>query len=189
MCHINHMPIDDPARVSPTEARILDLVGQGFMSKEIGRELGLSPHTIDTHCRNVARKLGVVGRRAASREWKSRASEHTQRLSISTQPLAAGDSAGPSDAQPASDGRTVMREASTPFRHVSPRQGSPIGRWLRWCRGIIQAAFEGRPYALSVRDRLRLIASWTLGVVVVLFLAFAAFKVASDTFLYLLGSP
>lgn len=73
-----------------------------------------------------------------------------------------------------------VREAVTPFRHVFPPDQSPVGRWRRWFGETILAAFEGEIDALSVRDKLRLIVAWTLGVVFVLFLAFAAFKVASD---------
>jgi len=40
---------------------ICDLLTHGFTSKEIGRQLGLSPRTIEDHRRKIFRKFGVHG--------------------------------------------------------------------------------------------------------------------------------
>jgi DNA-binding CsgD family transcriptional regulator len=48
--------------LSVAEANVLDLVEQGYTSKEIAEKLGNSPRTIQTHRSNICRKLGVKGR-------------------------------------------------------------------------------------------------------------------------------
>ena len=48
---------DNPLTTRETE--ILDLIAQGFTSKQIARRLGISPYTVNTHRDNLRRKLGV----------------------------------------------------------------------------------------------------------------------------------
>ena len=43
------------------EAEIFALVGEGFTTKEIAVRLFLSEHTIKTHRKHIARKLGTIG--------------------------------------------------------------------------------------------------------------------------------
>lgn len=43
------------------EGEIFALVGEGFSTKEIADRLCLSPHTIKTHRKRIARKLGTIG--------------------------------------------------------------------------------------------------------------------------------
>ena len=43
------------------EAEIFTFIGEGFSSKEIAARLYISEHTIKTHRKNLARKLGTVG--------------------------------------------------------------------------------------------------------------------------------
>lgn len=43
------------------EAEIFALVGEGFATKEIAARLCLSQHTIKTHRKHIARKLGTIG--------------------------------------------------------------------------------------------------------------------------------
>lgn len=53
-----------PERLSQRQVECLKL--SAFMSdKEIGRELGLSPHTVENHIREAKRKLGVTSRKKA----------------------------------------------------------------------------------------------------------------------------
>lgn len=49
-----HVPI-----VTPREREILDLLAEGLKSDEIAERLVLSPMTVDTHVRNLMRKLGA----------------------------------------------------------------------------------------------------------------------------------
>lgn len=49
---------NDLEPVTKRELDILQNLARGKSSKEIGRELHISPHTVDTHRRNLLRKLG-----------------------------------------------------------------------------------------------------------------------------------
>lgn len=54
--------------LSDRQAQCLALASKGMTSKEIGRELGISPSTVDNHLRVVAAKLHVGNRREAIRQ-------------------------------------------------------------------------------------------------------------------------
>lgn len=49
------------ASLSEREIEILQLVAQGHSSAEIGRQIFISPRTVDTHRNNIIHKLGVSG--------------------------------------------------------------------------------------------------------------------------------
>ena len=49
------------ALLSERETEILKLVAQGLSSAEIGRQLFISPRTVDTHRNNIIHKLNVPG--------------------------------------------------------------------------------------------------------------------------------
>jgi PAS domain S-box-containing protein len=49
---------------TPTELRIANLIRQGKTTKEISAMLNLSNKTIDTHRKNIRRKLGIDGKKA-----------------------------------------------------------------------------------------------------------------------------
>ena len=48
-------------QLTATEKRVLKLVAENLTTKEIGRTLGVSPRTIETHRRNVCQKLELSG--------------------------------------------------------------------------------------------------------------------------------
>lgn len=48
-------------RLSPREYEIFLLIGRGWLSKEIGEKLSISPQTVQTHRRKIATKLGTSG--------------------------------------------------------------------------------------------------------------------------------
>ena len=62
-------------RLSVRQRQCLDLVGHGFTSKEIGRQLGLSPSTIDNHVRSAMERLDVSDRAAAARAIREQGEE------------------------------------------------------------------------------------------------------------------
>ncbi|EHR73696.1 response regulator [Burkholderiales bacterium JOSHI_001] len=47
------------AALSPREREVLGLIVEGLTNKEIGRALGLSPRTVETHRANLFAKLGA----------------------------------------------------------------------------------------------------------------------------------
>jgi DNA-binding CsgD family transcriptional regulator len=54
-------------KLTPRQVECLEWVQRGFETKEIARELGLSPETVDMHIKNATQRLGVSTRRAAAR--------------------------------------------------------------------------------------------------------------------------
>lgn len=47
------------SRLSPRESEVLDLMADGLKTEEIAQRLVLSPQTVETHVRNLKRKLGA----------------------------------------------------------------------------------------------------------------------------------
>jgi len=41
------------------EAQVLELLAAGYRQSEAARRLGVSPHTVSSHVKNVFRKFGV----------------------------------------------------------------------------------------------------------------------------------
>lgn len=67
-----HKPPAAPkvAQLSPAERAIMDLTVEGLDCKHIGRQLGISVHTVYIHNKNIIRKLGVTNRHAAAALWR-----------------------------------------------------------------------------------------------------------------------
>lgn len=57
--------------LSERQAQCLSLAAQGMTSKEIARQIGVSPSTVDSHLRAAADRLQVRGRRDAVRTLKA----------------------------------------------------------------------------------------------------------------------
>lgn len=53
--------VDSLDRLTTAERRVLRLLAQTMTTKEIARELGVSPRTIDAHRANISDKLGLTG--------------------------------------------------------------------------------------------------------------------------------
>lgn len=56
-------------KLSPGELRCLEMVAHGMVSKEIARQLDISPHTVDSRLRAVTRKLGARNRFVAAQYY------------------------------------------------------------------------------------------------------------------------
>ncbi len=46
-------------RLTSRERQVLNLVANGFTSRQIGEKLGISPRTAETHRVNIGRRLGI----------------------------------------------------------------------------------------------------------------------------------
>jgi len=49
----------EQSTLTPREIDILKLIAKGYTTKEIASEIYLSPHTVNTHRKNMMKKLGV----------------------------------------------------------------------------------------------------------------------------------
>lgn len=45
--------------LTPREAQVLELLAAGCRHGEVAERLGMSPHTVSSHAKNIYRKLGV----------------------------------------------------------------------------------------------------------------------------------
>ena len=52
---------DPRGSLSPREYEIFQLIGHGLLSKEIGDRLSISTHTVQSHRKQIASKLGTTG--------------------------------------------------------------------------------------------------------------------------------
>lgn len=48
-----------PTRLSPREIEVLEMLGDGWSTREIAEELKLSPKTVETYREEIKRKLGL----------------------------------------------------------------------------------------------------------------------------------
>jgi DNA-binding CsgD family transcriptional regulator len=55
---------DSPARSTPQELQVAQLVATGASTKSVAAQLYLSPRTVDSHLRQIFTKLGIASRRA-----------------------------------------------------------------------------------------------------------------------------
>jgi DNA-binding NarL/FixJ family response regulator len=49
----------DGVRMTPRELEVIELIGEGLSNKEIAQRLGIAPHTVKSHVRNVMEKLAL----------------------------------------------------------------------------------------------------------------------------------
>jgi DNA-binding NarL/FixJ family response regulator len=59
-----------------SELGIAELVAEGFTNREIGARLFVSPHTVDSHLRQIYRKLSITSRIELTRLVLERATGH-----------------------------------------------------------------------------------------------------------------
>ncbi len=45
--------------LTPRESDVVYWISQGYSNKQVARQLGISPHTVETHKRNVMQKMGA----------------------------------------------------------------------------------------------------------------------------------
>lgn len=54
--------VNEATELTPRERRVVALIGDGLSNKAIARDLGISPHTVKSHVRNVMDKLALHSR-------------------------------------------------------------------------------------------------------------------------------
>ena len=61
---------DDPtADLTPSERRVLDLIGDGLSNREIGERLGVAEKTVKNHINHIFAALDVTSRGEAIAVW------------------------------------------------------------------------------------------------------------------------
>ncbi|RYF91438.1 MAG: LuxR family transcriptional regulator [Caulobacteraceae bacterium] len=106
-------------RLTGREREILRLVGQHLTGKEIGKQLGLSNHTVANHVRNALERLGVDDRRAAARMLLAAEDRMTHDMSGMTDVMA-NDPAGATTSAPQTGADHDPRQRP-PHQHRHPR--------------------------------------------------------------------
>lgn len=113
-------------RLSPGQIDVLQLVSQYKSSKEIGRELGISNHTVDQRIKRIQAILNVPSRAEAARIFMaaSRSGEPNdlwgdlvhQSSELSEQPFPSIAGSSPGEWNPAGDGGNFeLREAQAKY--------------------------------------------------------------------------
>ncbi len=57
--HLVGPSIEETENLSPREREVLDLLGQGFIYKEIGDKLSIGSETVRTYVKNICQKMHV----------------------------------------------------------------------------------------------------------------------------------
>lgn len=57
MCQVQPTPAYD--QLTQRESDVINWIAQGYSTKQVGRKLGLSPYTVETHKRNIMQKIGA----------------------------------------------------------------------------------------------------------------------------------
>lgn len=104
------VPAERVARLTPGQRTCLRLVNQRLTSKDIARELAISPHTVDQRLRQAIEILGVSSRVEAARVFAAQESDAYQSLIYQAPYIA--DDAGPAPI-PMPDTGNGWREAAT----------------------------------------------------------------------------
>ena len=65
-----HRPVED-IRLTARQADCVALVAQGLSSKEIARELGIAPSTVDNHIATAMNQYGFTNRNAVARWYRA----------------------------------------------------------------------------------------------------------------------
>jgi len=102
-------------QLSPRERDCLRLVALAYSSKEIGRQLGISHHTVDDHLKHAMSVLDVASRFEAARLLTEAEGAPPQALGTHSPSLA--------EAVPAGPGLAPERSKAGPLGHLPLRNG------------------------------------------------------------------
>lgn len=140
------------ASLTPKQREVMDLLIQHKTSKEIARELGISPHTVDQRVQFAKDKLGVESRSEAAVEYRRLVALCQSPVSTAAQPPGQGtyeESRSAGIAVPADQGGT--RNSNDPAASMPPKRSKPdemIGQGHGY--SIVPEMFEGR-YGTAMR--------------------------------------
>jgi len=110
------------SKLTARQRDCLRLVLHHMQSKEIGRELGISPMTVDNHFRTAIQTLGVANRLEAARLLDSYERDEASQWLTSQSPPVVSRVESPIMGSPATvgdgqrDGASALREDQVPYR-------------------------------------------------------------------------
>lgn len=122
--------IDAPTpRLTRRQIECLEWVHRGYETKEIARELGISPDTVDMHIKNASQRLGVSSRRMAARMIHGAAGlpQALVPLSSGMSPQHVSDDAGATAAPIAVEASSLVERVGWPL----PTMEAPSNRLTR----------------------------------------------------------
>jgi len=164
------------SRLSERQQQCLRLVLEGYRSKEIAQQLGISPHTVDDHLRAAIRLLGVTTRMEAARLLSAAALDDPQRLRHQAESIA-----NPPEAAPEASGAEGKGEQGfAAVRQVVQEERAPFG-----------AGPAPRPASIEVRLPLRgsgsdndlsplRRAGWVIGLLVAIIIILGVLVIAAE---------
>jgi len=149
------------SRLNAGERACLALAAKGMVSKQIGRDLQLSPHTVDDRIRSACRKLGARNRLHAAQIYTLEISRNNSDTSVLTSRLRHEDSDIPTAPEPGDkeasagegDGSDDLR--SKPGFRPEARASGDGRSWLEPSHPL--AKFLGGENRLPIGRRLLLI--------------------------------
>lgn len=127
-------------RLTAREREILRLVGQHLTGKEIGKQLGLSNHTVANHVRNALERLGVDDRRAAARMLLASEDRMTHDVSGMTGVMADGAEAKSTSAPQDGAEHDTRKRPPSQYRDAGPQPGPVDEAGSRPVRSFLPAA-------------------------------------------------
>lgn len=137
---------DSLAGLTDKQREVLDLLIEHKTSKEISRQLGISPHTVDQRINSARTKLGVSSRGQVASEYRRRlqlCDSSTYQFSYMAPDAYLVDSRSGSDAaevvetgSPEHAPATTIEEPATATEIVDYRVGPALfdGEWGAWAR-------------------------------------------------------
>ncbi|HEV2596745.1 helix-turn-helix transcriptional regulator [Sphingopyxis sp.] len=148
------------ARLSPVERRCLELVAKGLTSKDIAREMVLSPNTVDTYLKSATKKLRVSKRSLAAHMVIKAPTAATPKLvsqnwgvpngtNLADKEVSAGQGDGPADLVHRSSRKSASHDSGRDT--AWPERNNPI------------AKFFGDENRLSTGQRLTWIVGLSIG--------------------------
>lgn len=98
--------------------------------KEIARELGLSPHTVNLHIRNAMKKLGASNRREALRTLAEKPHSGSNAIALPATHAATSSGCGSPVADKRQSGLDVRNWIYTPVLLPTPPKRWPLRIWM-----------------------------------------------------------
>jgi DNA-binding CsgD family transcriptional regulator len=128
------------------QREVLDLLIEHKTSKEIARELGISPHTVDQRVQFAKEKLGVDSRSEAAVEYRRLMQLCRPQTQAAPEPLDQGTHEGSRSAENANSTDLAAQWVGDPLITLTPPEGGRPDKKVGEGAGfrVVPEMFEGR---------------------------------------------